>query len=948
MENENWSSHRRDDVQEEGADRGRDHTKLVTMAPSSPPTMTLLAIAASLAILAVGANAFSVRAWQRANPYPYPAPRAEIVESPGSATITAQTLSQSSGYPLCRGSRDKEPAEYTCRDQVEWGKCNETWLIEGDFCAEQCGRCKGRVPVALPGNLSEPVETRATGDRMPDVGTKKCGGHITYEWRIRTREAKEASGLAASAMNDHILWTHVDGWTTKVLAFLSDTISIRDKPGDFGLQGQPVLELDLPDWVNKNPRSGRVDWEDISTAQCPDGSKRQCLWISDTGNNKFNRGYSQVIAVVEPEVAHIKMDPERRISTQYFTPNQVDKRNRAGICQPGMGGSDCRHHQCKSDETHLEKLDYKDLEKASRGESLWVFAFKYPGTKEKDAEGLAVAPDGSRFWLFEKNEELRGANIYESEILSEVITKPKWNGKYLKTSLFSIAFIKPPCVAAGTNCVSLEKDHLFSITGADVHPLGHSVTLQTYKGPFVYEFDADKPFDISGMQGIVPRPVLPYSEGWGAEAIAYSKEGDRLWQMPEENRHDGCQKVLVMDCAQPNIFTQDPGLQVRSEPTAGAGGNTTTTNGSTLMDNIKKIQEDFLSRESGAIGQVKDEVEEVESILEDIVDQIESIAEEGAKKPLVCEIIPNGWGTEKNASIPICAGQDKVPTNTNSSEVFSCEDQAAWGKCGEEWLVQGNYCMGSCGRCTHTTCSCPDCKRLKKPQLLCNANQVISSDVNASNVVIFDFDDTLKLHHPARQAPQGLWAVRETVRLGYGIAIATASCHTDYVKKFLGKMEPEIFTPEFLESNAFQSCQKKKTGALKCNLAHYNLLDRPECAVFFDDSVSNEKYADKAGIKMIEVKKGVGVTEEKFRRGVQHMLHECAKPRIPVKEGACDPRLDRSPPGEHTCKEQKRWGKCNETWIVEGDYCQATCGRCGNKTSATTETSTNLVRAIPK
>merc|ERR1719201_997182 len=100
------------------------------MAPSSPPTMTLLAIAASLAILAVGANAFSVRAWQRANPYPYPAPRAEIVESPGSATITAQTLSQSSGYPLCRGSRDKEPAEYTCRDQVEWGKCNETWLIE--------------------------------------------------------------------------------------------------------------------------------------------------------------------------------------------------------------------------------------------------------------------------------------------------------------------------------------------------------------------------------------------------------------------------------------------------------------------------------------------------------------------------------------------------------------------------------------------------------------------------------------------------------------------------------------------------------------------------------------------------------------------------------------------------------------------------------------------------
>ena len=80
--------------------------------------------------------------------------------------------------------------------------------------------------------------------------------------------------------------------------------------------------------------------------------------------------------------------------------------------------------------------------------------------------------------------------------------------------------------------------------------------------------------------------------------------------------------------------------------------------------------------------------------------------------------------------------------------------------------------MGACGRCTHTTCSCPDCKRLEKPQLLCNAGQVIRSETaNASKVVIFDFDDTIKLHHPARQAPEALWAIEEVHRLGYGIAI---------------------------------------------------------------------------------------------------------------------------------------------------------------------------------
>ncbi|QDZ26022.1 hypothetical protein HOP50_20g85730 [Chloropicon primus] len=897
-----------------------------------------------------GTEAFTMmRPWQRQTSPPRHDDADADVTSSIEMEVEATTLassfrSSSSLLPLCRGSRDKEPAEYTCKDQVDWGKCNETWLIEGDYCAEMCGRCEERIPVDLSSfSTLSTLSSSSSSSGMPDVGSSSCGGHITYEWRIRTNRAKEASGLAASRLNRHVLWTHVDGWTTKVLGFLSDTIAKEGdhKIGDeFALQGQPVLEVELPHWVNKNPKSGRVDWEDMSTAQCPDGSKRQCLWISDTGNNKFNRGYSQVIAMVEPEITHVRADPGKRISTEYFTPNQVDKRNRAGICQPGMGGDRCQHHKCKSDETNMERVDFeKDVLKTQPegAESLWVFAFKYPGGKEKDSEALAVAPDGSRFWLFEKNEEVRGANVYESDILFDVVKQPKWNKRYLKLDLFSIAFIQPPCIAAGTDCVSYDEDHLFSITGADVHPEGKSLTLQTYKGPFVYEFEEGRPFDISGMQEITPRPVLTYSNGWGAEAIAYSHNGERLWQMPEENRHDGCQKVLVMDCAQPNLFSRrlDPALEVRS-------ANQSTT----LLDNIRKVRQEFSEENAaegvsqGGMDVVREEVKEVEGILDSIADQIETIAAREPEEPLVCDIIPNGWGTEKNASIPICGGPDRVPVHANASLSFSCEDQAAWGKCEEDWLVSGKYCMGACGRCTHTTCSCPDCKRLKAPELLCNANQVLSSGANTSNVVIFDFDDTLKLHHPARQAPEGLWAVEETVRLGYGIAIATASCHTDYVKKFLGEMAPTIFTPEFLESNAFQSCQKKKTAPLKCNLAHYNLLDKPECAVFFDDSISNEKYADKAGIKMIEVQKGVGVTKDKYRKGIQYMLNECGKPKQPAPEGACDPRYDRSPPGEHTCKEQHRWGKCNETWLIEGDYCAATCGRCGDKGNTTTTAAT--------
>ncbi|KAI3430666.1 hypothetical protein D9Q98_005258 [Chlorella vulgaris] len=34
-------------------------------------------------------------------------------------------------------------------------------------------------------------------------------------------------------------------------------------------------------------------------------------------------------------------------------------------------------------------------------------------------------------------------------------------------------------------------------------------------------------------------------------------------------------------------------------------------------------------------------------------------------------------------------------------------------------------------------------------------------------------------------------------------------------------------------------------------------------------------------------------------------------------------------PGAFTCKQQQSWGKCKETWMIQGGWCAATCGRCG-------------------
>jgi len=39
----------------------------------------------------------------------------------------------------------------------------------------------------------------------------------------------------------------------------------------------------------------------------------------------------------------------------------------------------------------------------------------------------------------------------------------------------------------------------------------------------------------------------------------------------------------------------------------------------------------------------------------------------------------------------------------------------------------------------------------------------------------------------------------------------------------------------------------------------------------------------------------------------------------------CD---DKKPSGRHSCDEQKAWGKCDEKWFVDGNFCRKTCGKC--------------------
>ena len=40
--------------------------------------------------------------------------------------------------------------------------------------------------------------------------------------------------------------------------------------------------------------------------------------------------------------------------------------------------------------------------------------------------------------------------------------------------------------------------------------------------------------------------------------------------------------------------------------------------------------------------------------------------------------------------------------------------------------------------------------------------------------------------------------------------------------------------------------------------------------------------------------------------------------------------------GSFTCAQQQGFGKCNESWMLAGNYCAKTCGRCSSSSGAAT------------
>mmetsp|Transcript_5139 Transcript_5139/g.13416 ORF Transcript_5139/g.13416 Transcript_5139/m.13416 type:complete len:458 (+) Transcript_5139:385-1758(+) len=387
---------------------------------------------------------------------------------------------------------------------------------------------------------------------------------------VKTDLLKEASGLAVSRKHPNVFWSHNDGSPQKLHA-------VTTNPGQEGLV---VSELTLPDYIK--PLSGDGDWEDISTGECPDGSKRLCLWIADIGDNEEKRDSYFVYAVLEPPANPIVVfnDPmnnpadavmeddammeddassngaRKLLQSLLNAPSYLGWIVNQATSGRGVGDdaherfnnavNDPRHYNLngdlrprysQSESGRTCESDHKFLiENFVAPNDVWVFEFKYPGEAKINSEAFSVAPDGSKFWTIEKTES-SSARIFESgSLLQNNATE-----FYREVPVKQVGVLSPPCFASGVGCP--DNRQFWSITGMDVHPKGSRVVVQTYAGPFEYRLST--PFDMSQLSAATPSGGMTTK---GAEAIAYALDGMTLWQIPEDTDDVGCQVMQPLMC----------------------------------------------------------------------------------------------------------------------------------------------------------------------------------------------------------------------------------------------------------------------------------------------------------------------------------------------------------------------------------------------------------------
>ena len=237
--------------------------------------------------------------------------------------------------------------------------------------------------------------------------------------------------------------------------------------------------------------------------------------------------------------------------------------------------------------------------------------------------------------------------------------------------------------------------------------------------------------------------------------------------------------------------------------------------------------------------------------------------------------------------MPICPDHgERVPSGG------SCQQRREWGNCEEDWMLEKNYCAETCGRCRRDGEALPTCTgREREPRDVstceqqkawgkCSADWLLSKNFCAETCgrclgrrnVVRSFDRVSK----EAGGSGSIWENTETNML----------MHTLHVK-IVNKIQ-----------NPFPKCDSFDEVELMASI-----FPPPESEMRPREVPLEQEIAEED-----EDEDGYGL------------------PLCPgVEESG----------GEHSCSQQKRWGKCDDAWLVEEGFCGETCGRCRRNKQAT-------------
>lgn len=146
-------------------------------------------------------------------------------------------------------------------------------------------------PLLLAG-CQEPRDAASQTVAAADARTATC--EVVAPGRTLPAEVRETSGLARSARDPGLFWTHNDAGNAPELFAVNEAGELVQRVRVAGAQ--------------------LVDWEDLDVGPCGDGA---CLYIADIGDNDAQRDRLTVYRVAEPAAGATETGAAQALHARY-------------------------------------------------------------------------------------------------------------------------------------------------------------------------------------------------------------------------------------------------------------------------------------------------------------------------------------------------------------------------------------------------------------------------------------------------------------------------------------------------------------------------------------------------------------------------------------------------------------------------------------------------------